>query len=212
MLAGRSRRYRRKLSTLVEEHLGYQIQQPSKKSPISSFILNKLQNHQHSCGINDPSNSTKEAPKDNIPNNNCSGHSSIEDSAAALLLYSKFSYEWEKYLHWPLSRYFLNKTCRSPLEKKISIYVDGCNVPIGLRRRKIYDDPFIAHVGSTEDDSVSKDSCFSSIYTHYQLVSTINSKTFINSSHSISTCLIDWAPIVRSIVLNPLSSISKVSA
>jgi len=187
MQAVRSRRYRRKLSALAEEHLGYQIQQQTQ-SPLSSFILNQSAGNQEMSF----------------------GHSSVEDSAAALLLYAKFSYEWEKSLNFPLQRYYYpNRPITSKREEKnITIYVDGCNVPIGLRRRRVYDNTLPTDSFSSTHSEYSDSS---SIYSNYQLVSTINTRTYINSSHSVSTCLIDWAPIVRSVVLNPSSFISKVS-
>jgi hypothetical protein len=192
MQAVRSRRYRRKLSALAEEHLGYQIQQQTQ-SPLSSFILNQsADNH---CGT------FKEMSL---------GHSSVEDSAAALLLYAKFSYEWEKSLNFPLRRYYYPNCLITSNrgEKNITIYVDGCNVPIGLRRRRVYDNTLPTDSFSSTHSEYSDSS---SIYSNYQLVSTINTRTYTNSSHSVSTCLIDWAPIVRSVVLNPSSFISKVS-
>jgi hypothetical protein len=186
----RSKRYKRKLSALVEEHLGFEIQKSSSVSPLSAFIS-------HQGGSNMNGNLGGPDSHNTYDNydakfEDCLGHCSVEDSAATLLLYSKVSNEWEKSLNFPLRRYFMHRLRaldKNPTQNNITLYIDGCNVPIGLRRWKNYEDYpcFSAHTESSIDS------------TRYQLISTIN------------TCLIDWTPIVRSIVLNPLSSISKVS-
>ena len=96
------------------------------------------------------------------------GHDSIEDAAATLMLYKKFSYQWEKSLDFPLrkfvkqdspviqrrSRWMNNpiksNDCNSSKIPKLmsslssaadpkaslTLYLDGCNIPIGLRQRK----------------------------------------------------------------------------
>jgi len=207
MQSVRSRRYRRKLSALVEEHLGYKIQQRDE-SPFSSIILKSYyDNHRASSELHDMTGVQK---NDGFQESKL-GHSSIEDATAALLLYSKFSYNWEQSLHFPLRRYYRNHHTMSYNDNKnISLFIDGCNVPIGLRRRRFQGDHQILHSHASADElrSVSKD--IGSIYTNYQLVSTLKARIYTNSSHSVSTCLVDWAPIIRPILLNSSSLISKV--
>ena len=62
-----------------------------------------------------------------------SQHDSIEDAASALQLYNHFSTEWESSLSNKLTS--PNMLIRqSHNEIKYNLYIDGCNVPMGLRR------------------------------------------------------------------------------
>jgi len=69
----------KKLSFLAEEHLGLEIQQNTESGL-------KIDRGQFASRHGEHSE----------------GHSSIEDAAAALLLYSKFSKQWEETLGNPL--------------------------------------------------------------------------------------------------------------
>jgi len=77
----RKRMYPKKLSFLAQEHLGVEIQQNN-----CTF---KIDYGEHA------SSSTAQGEHD-------TGHSSIEDAAAALLLYNKVSSKWEEQLGYPL--------------------------------------------------------------------------------------------------------------
>jgi DNA polymerase III epsilon subunit-like protein len=72
----RKRMYPRKLSSLCEEHLGFSIQKNDCKIEV---ISSSFSEHE-------------------------TGHSSVEDAAAALLLYHKVSEEWEESLGFPLHK------------------------------------------------------------------------------------------------------------
>ena len=75
----RKRFFPKKLSFLAEEHLGVKIQNNSRTFDIDfgGENLNRADEHYE-------------------------GHSSIEDAAAALLLYKKFHKRWEEKLDFPL--------------------------------------------------------------------------------------------------------------
>lgn len=167
----RKRHYPRKLSELTHEHLGINIQNHG----VPSLLYEK------------------ESKNEDDDNNNPSlGHDSIEDAAAALMLYKKFSTHWEKTLGYPLFKFLRNEefcdasiSYNSRNQSPITLYLDGCNLPIGLRQHRNNDD---------------KDNNNNNFTTTYQLLS---------KTHKIGNKTqtpIDWIPILRSIV-----SLSKAS-
>jgi DNA polymerase III epsilon subunit-like protein len=112
----RKRHYSRKLSDLTNEHLGIKIQ-----SNGSSSLYDR----------------------DDNTNKYSLGHDSIEDAAAALMLYMKVSLEWEKSLNFPLGKLSKRRSNSNPNavrtgkdQSTMTLYLDGCNIPLGLRRRK----------------------------------------------------------------------------
>jgi hypothetical protein len=76
----RKKMYSRKLSHLAKEHLDVDIQQHNKIN--SNIPVHIDENNEH---ISSSEHHT--------------GHSSIEDASAALLLYLKYEKEWEESLH-----------------------------------------------------------------------------------------------------------------
>lgn len=65
-----------------------------------------------------------------------SQHDSIEDAVAALQVYNYFSSEWEASLTNKTSSHRLFR--QSHDELKYTLYIDGCNIPMGLRRCEHY--------------------------------------------------------------------------
>ena len=110
--------YPKKLSKLTRKHLGVTIQ-----------------NNQTSTLYDNGKGKSSSATL---------GHDSIEDSAAAMMLYKKFSYEWESGLDFPLRDLVLqhgrrnhSKAAQTP-QAQITFYLDCRYLPINIRRRKDY--------------------------------------------------------------------------
>jgi len=94
---GNRRRRRRKLSHLCLEYLGWHIQEPgesgiSDKSPVCIVWRPDIKENKPKSFTNTTSSVTLSQ-----------GHDSIEDAAAALLLYRLRAKEWEASLGYPLS-------------------------------------------------------------------------------------------------------------
>mmetsp|Transcript_44545 Transcript_44545/g.94802 ORF Transcript_44545/g.94802 Transcript_44545/m.94802 type:complete len:692 (+) Transcript_44545:101-2176(+) len=102
----RRKLYPKKLSALTSEVLDIEIQQKSQTAPSSEM-----------CGVK------------SIRNASIVGHSSVEDAAAALRLYWHRFREWERTLGYPLLKTRQIGQCWPPLK----MYLDGCNLPIGMR-------------------------------------------------------------------------------
>lgn len=110
------------------------------------------------------------------------GHDSIEDAAATLLLYKKFSHDWEQSLGYPLRKLVkvnqVNSNGRNNQSDKnqpsTTLYLDGCNLPIGLRQRH-----------DCNEDEIK-----------YQLLSKANN----NAKGKKTETPIDWIPILHSLV------------
>ena len=69
------------------------------------------------------------------------GHSSVEDAEAALKLYWKVRGSWEHSLGYPLRSFGVNKSDVPALVNDhhwppVILYLDGCNLPLGVRRNK----------------------------------------------------------------------------
>eukprot|EP00551_Chaetoceros_affinis_P006678 CAMPEP_0203670756 /NCGR_PEP_ID=MMETSP0090-20130426/6742_1 /ASSEMBLY_ACC=CAM_ASM_001088 /TAXON_ID=426623 /ORGANISM="Chaetoceros affinis, Strain CCMP159" /LENGTH=525 /DNA_ID=CAMNT_0050535685 /DNA_START=105 /DNA_END=1682 /DNA_ORIENTATION=- len=117
----RKRFYSRKLSELTREHLGIIIQNDG----VSSLYQTEKETGSYSLG-----------------------HDSIEDATSALLLYHKVSLEWELGLGFPLRKYMKKRVNVNHSEEsskrrnrgEVTLYLDGCNLPIGLKYRKNYKD------------------------------------------------------------------------
>lgn len=126
MRPARKRHYPRKLSELCREKLGIHIQ----NNGISKSMYDKNGELNEHYQI---------------------GHDSVEDAAASLLLYNKASLQWEKSLKFPLQEIWKQRQRINVLKDKlrqngdqssfITLYLDGCNLPLGLRQRKDYVDP-----------------------------------------------------------------------
>ena len=122
----RKRYYPRKLAELSREQLGIHIQ----NNGISKSKYNKNGELNEHYQI---------------------GHDSIEDAAASLLLYKKVSLEWEKFLKFPLRKMWKQRQQIKDRNRKlhtnggptsfVTLYLDGCNIPLGLRQRKDCDNP-----------------------------------------------------------------------
>ena len=115
----------RKLSTLSSEELGIDIQlQP-----------HEMKNEDDSMHCPDK---TKE---DDSIRNATIGHSSVEDAVAALRLYWHKCIDWERSMGFPLKppsqvgRAF-NATSHRQWSR-LQMYLDGCNLPIGMRGLKM---------------------------------------------------------------------------
>jgi len=121
MLHGRGRRRMlpRKLSALASDELGIDIQQQSHQR---SYIENGKQNH----GMR-------------LKNSSMIGHSSVEDAAAALRLYWHRYDDWEHSLRYPLAP--MQSPISIPFQQRppLEMYLDGCNLPIGMRGIKMKD-------------------------------------------------------------------------
>ena len=110
MSPGRRKLYPRKLSSLVEEFCGISIQNNSYEN-IKVNGVNK-------CRDSDDA---------------IIGHDSVEDAAATLLLYRKVSNDWEESLGEPLSPQACNQNSTKKSTAQITLYLDACNLPLGLR-------------------------------------------------------------------------------
>lgn len=115
----RRRMYARKLSHLAKEHLDIEIQQNGCNN------IHVVNNDEGCC-------------KDHEI-----GHSSVEDAAAALLLYRKVSHDWEAMLGFPFRKIVSDTKaniakggCSGQGSSSITLYLDGSNLPMGLRRKK----------------------------------------------------------------------------
>lgn len=110
----RRKYYKQKLAFLAKNELGISIQNGSIPTMLSSSTSKSTSTATSTFSI---------------------GHSSVEDATATLLIYLRHHTLWELSLKYPL--YSI-----SPKEKSISIfkwqpltlYLDGCNLPMGLRR------------------------------------------------------------------------------
>ncbi len=160
----RKRLYSRKLSELAREHLGISIQ----NNATSSLYCADKKNGSYSIG-----------------------HDSIEDAASALMLYYKVSFEWEASLKFPLRKYMKRanidhvdqfKSSKRHNKEGMTLYLDGCNLPIGLKHRKNCE-----HNG-----------------TKFQLIS----KTKAVGNSFVQTP-IDWIPLLRLLISCSLSKSSS---
>mmetsp|Transcript_6624 Transcript_6624/g.7454 ORF Transcript_6624/g.7454 Transcript_6624/m.7454 type:complete len:549 (-) Transcript_6624:1220-2866(-) len=159
MRAVRKRFYPRKLSELSKEELRIEIQNSYVASPLKINTSNDRQKYSI-------------------------GHDSVEDAAATLMLYNKVSSQWEKSLRFPLQQFsqLLNRNSEQngKINKpSITLYLDGCNIPIGLRNRN-------------------------GISSSIQLVSKSKS---VGNTH-VQTPM-DWVPVFKSWLSIGLSSRSK---
>eukprot|EP00571_Detonula_confervacea_P005909 CAMPEP_0172332020 /NCGR_PEP_ID=MMETSP1058-20130122/62224_1 /TAXON_ID=83371 /ORGANISM="Detonula confervacea, Strain CCMP 353" /LENGTH=661 /DNA_ID=CAMNT_0013049297 /DNA_START=36 /DNA_END=2018 /DNA_ORIENTATION=+ len=159
----RKKMYPRKLSTLSSEELDIEIQQKSQTSPSSEEV-----------------NTGK-----SIKNASMVGHSSVEDAAAALRLYWHKVSKWERFLGYPMLKTQQSAQCWAPLK----IYLDGCNLPVGMRGvnfKELMGDP---------------------IQSNEEKVTMIPSKTFRltsrnrDSNHPSNISTIDWIPVFQSALL-----------
>ena len=103
----RRKMYSNKLSTLSSDILDIEIQNNNKKKQSSS--------------------SSSE-----LTNDSNVGHSSVEDAAAALRLYWHQANEWERSLGYPFSK-DTQQQQQSQYWPPVKMYLDGCNLPIGIR-------------------------------------------------------------------------------
>ena len=126
MQPGRRKHYPRKLSSLVEEYCGISIQNNSCTNIKVKGGLNKCTG---TCSdVLDGDGGLIRV-----------GHDSVEDAAATLLLYRKVSNDWEASLGKPLtllSPQGNNYTKTRKSTAQITLYLDACNLPFGLRQRK----------------------------------------------------------------------------
>ncbi len=109
----------RKLSALASDELGIDIQQ---------------QSHQRSR--NENGNQNDEVC---LTNSSMLGHSSVEDAAAALRLYWHKYDDWEHSLRYPLQPIKLPTSTPFRQRPPLTMYLDGCNIPIGMRGIKMKD-------------------------------------------------------------------------
>lgn len=101
--------YKQKLAFLAQNELGITIQNDSSNSILPSSLSTQTSNI---------------------------GHSSVEDATATLLIYLKHHQSWEQSLRFPLCSLSQNeKTYDSSKWNPLTLYLDGCNLPMGLRRQ-----------------------------------------------------------------------------
>ena len=115
------------------------------------------------------------------------GHSSIEDASSTLLIYMKHQKQWEQYLHYPLRTIFhsISNTCHYQQTSFIHLYLDGCNLPLGLRRTKT------SHSSHPSQTFHKNNPSF-----EYQLIS----KTIANGTTEIYSSF-DWIPVFQSLLI-----------
>ena len=149
--------YSRKLSHLTSEYLGLEIQQPKQSKNESSSTATSI------------------------------GHSSVEDAAAALRLYWIKANEWERSLGYPLSTKAQQLQACQVSWNPIKLYLDGCNLPIGIRGDGVNFNDLIKEATSTNNiKTISSDN----------IRLTSRKRDNNHPSNSIST--IDWIPIFQS--------------
>jgi len=111
----------------------------------------------------------------------------VEDAAAALMLYRKVSYDWEASLGFPMIKtrcdmvYAMQSASHVP---STTLYLDGCNLPMALRRRKNCGDV--------------------NTINQYQLLS----KTKYCGNAQVCTP-VDWMDVFRSLLLYSSSTLSS---
>lgn len=113
------------------------------------------------------------------------GHSSVEDAEAALRLYWKVRLAWEHSLGCPLRSFGANEDDVPALVKDywpaVTLYLDGCNLPLGVRRNKKQVDSGSPTAGAGWDD------------VSWQIIS----KTFAEGTTEVYR-QVDWIPVLRS--------------
>lgn len=115
------------------------------------------------------------------------GHSSVEDAEAALKLYWKVRNSWERSLGCPLRSFGAkNKDDVPELVKDhwspVTLYLDGCNLPLGCRRNKRLINSGSNTNTDERDESVS-----------WQIIS----KTSTQGTTEVYR-QVDWIPVLRS--------------
>jgi len=150
--------YSRKLSHLTSEHLGIEIQ------------------------IQQPQQMKKESSTATSI-----GHSSVEDAAAALRLYWIKANEWERSLGYPLSTKTQQLQACQTAWNPIKLYLDGCNLPIGIRGGDGVN--FNELIKTTSTNNITTISA-------EKIRLTSRKRDNNHPSNSIST--IDWIPIFQS--------------
>ena len=112
------------------------------------------------------------------------GHSSVEDAAAALRLYWIKANEWERSLGYPLSTK-AQQACQVSWNP-IKLYLDGCNLPIGIRGDGVNFNDLLKEGTSTNN------------------IKTISTETIRltsrkrDNNHPSNISTIDWMPIFQS--------------
>ncbi|KAL7461265.1 hypothetical protein ACHAXS_001685, partial [Conticribra weissflogii] len=170
MLHGRGRRRMlpRKLSALASDELGIDIQQ---------------QSHQRSR--NENGNQNDEVC---LTNSSMLGHSSVEDAAAALRLYWHKYDDWEHSLTYPLKPIKLQISTPFRQRPPLKMYLDGCNLPIGMRgiKMKEYIKDYEAKIQGNGKVSMAIPSKY------FQLISKSN------RDHGTDSTNIDFFPLFQS--------------
>lgn len=162
------------------------------------------------------------------------GHDSIEDAAAALELYWKFANEWESSLGHPLATTTTtnndNTNNIDRIPPKWALYLDGCNLPLGLRQcttnnTTLNDIPQLENETKKEQPTSShhplkkchphhndKDSSSCTISSNWQLTSKITPPSGNNKvKNEMIPSHIDWIPLFQSILSSSSTNAANTS-
>jgi len=126
-------------------------------------------------------------PKKESSTSTSIGHSSVEDAAAALRLYWIKANEWERSLGHPLSTKAQQLQACQIAWNPIKLYLDGCNLPIGIRGGDGVN--FNELIKTTSTNNITTISA-------EKIRLTSRKRDNNHPSNSIST--IDWMPIFQS--------------